>query len=109
MKHISKRVVDQWGLVHVGIYTVISTKILTWTRSFQACNIYIRVCLTFPDWAKKIESVLQKCQSFKSEECGLGGNTNTHIPLPSFWNNMSPDDKKTVVAIFDKNGEYSVT
>jgi hypothetical protein len=33
-KHISKGVVDQWGLVHVGLYAVRATKPETWTTSF---------------------------------------------------------------------------
>ena len=107
-KHIRKGVVDKWGLVHVGIYKVRAMNPETWTRSFRACNMDPIVRLTFPGWSKKIESVIQIGQSFKSDEGGVGYQIDTYILLPSIWYGMSPDEKKDVVAIIDKHGGYYV-
>ena len=52
--HISKVVVDKWGLFNVSIYLVRDTKLETWTRSFRDCNMDPIVRLTFPVRENKI-------------------------------------------------------
>ena len=42
IKFVNKGVVDQWGLVHVGLFAIRSTKRDTWKVSFHACNLYPR-------------------------------------------------------------------
>ena len=39
IKSVNKGVVEQWGLVHVGLFEIRSTKQDTWTVSFHACNL----------------------------------------------------------------------
>ena len=107
-KHVRKCVVYPWGFVFVGIYAVRATKTETWTRSFRIATWILECSLTFPEWSKKIESVLQTGQSFKREEDILLGKTDTYALISYFWNGMIPEDKKSVVAIVDKNENYSV-
>jgi hypothetical protein len=38
----NKGVVDQWGMIHVGLFVIHSTDPETWTNSFGACNLYPR-------------------------------------------------------------------
>jgi len=103
-KQATKGVIDQWGLIHVGLYAVRAARREAWTRSFEVCNLDPRTRLSFPDWAKKIEGFLQAGQSFKIE----GGELDTYPLLPSFWQGMTPDDKKKVVAVIKQHGGYSV-
>ena len=39
IKYENSCVVDQWGLMHVGLYAIQSTKQETWTVSFDACYL----------------------------------------------------------------------
>ena len=39
IKYMNRGVIDQWGLVHVGLYVIRLTKQETWTVSFDACNL----------------------------------------------------------------------
>jgi hypothetical protein len=105
-KQLTRGVVDQWHMVHVGLAAVRNTTPRTWTRSFQACNMDPRCQLSFPRWCKKIESVLQAGQTFKTE----GVNNDMYLLLPSFWHGMIPEEKKKAKDIFDShNQHYSTT
>ena len=102
--HVSKGD-DKWVIINSGIYAVRATKPETWTRSFRACNMDPIVRLTSPGWEKKIESVLQTGQSFKSEEGIVGGQINAYILIPSLRYGVIPDNNKAIVAIVEKHGE----
>ena len=50
-KSLNKGVVDQWGLVHVGLACLQETNKMKyiWTNSFRACNMDPRTQLSFPE------------------------------------------------------------
>jgi hypothetical protein len=98
----TKGVVDQWGMVHVGLYAVRDTKRDIWTRSFDACNLDPRTRVSFSMWAKKIECFLQAGQSFKAEA------VDKYLLLPSFWHGMTPDERKCAIATVVKHEGYSI-
>jgi hypothetical protein len=101
---VNKGVVDQWGLVHVGLFAIRALKAGTWTNSFQACNMDPLTSLSFPQWCKKIEHFIQAGQSFKTE-----GPLNTYALLPSFWHGMTVEERKNTVGIIDKHdGVFTV-
>ena len=105
IKFVNKGVVDQWGLVHVGMFAIRSTKRDTWTISFHACNLDPRTRVSFLDWCKKIDHFLQAGQEFKIETEAM---LDKYSYLPSFWHGMSPVEKRAVVAIVNKHGSYTV-
>ena len=39
IKFVNKGVVDQWGLVHIGLFAIRLTKRDTWTVLFHECNL----------------------------------------------------------------------
>ena len=49
---ITRGVVDQWGLVHVGLGALRECTVKTWTDSFQACNLDPSTRVSFEDWLK---------------------------------------------------------
>ena len=51
--------VDQWGLIHVGLFAVRGLKEETWTKYFRACNMDPHSQLIFDQWCKNIEGLLQ--------------------------------------------------
>jgi hypothetical protein len=102
-KLVTKGVVDQWGMVLVGMMAVRAATRETWTRSYHACNLDPRTRVSFPDWCKKIEHFLQTGQSFKVEK-----DLDKYVLLPSFWHGMKPTEKKLVVSVVEKHGSYTV-
>ena len=87
-KFLNKGVVDQWGLVHAGLFAIRETNPLTWVRSFEACNLNPTTRLPFPDWCKKISDHLQAGESF------LAPTESTYALLPAWWHGMTPAEKK---------------
>ena len=98
-KQVNRGVVDQWGLVHVGLAAVRETKPETWTASFQACNMDPRNQLTFADWCIKISPALMAGQKFKKEMA----NDDPYLLLPGFWHGMSPAEKRQTFDIFSRH------
>jgi hypothetical protein len=84
---VNKGVVDQWGLIHVGLFAIQALKARAWTNSFKACNMDPLTSICFPQWCKKIEHFIQASQSFKTE-----GPLNTYALLPSFWHGMTLEE-----------------
>jgi hypothetical protein len=58
--------------------------------------------VSFGDWTKRIECVLQAGESFKAEA------VDTYLLLPSFWHGMKPDERRLVVASVQKYQGYSI-
>ena len=58
VRYLNKGVVDQWGLVHVGLYCVRSTKREMWEKSFRSCNLHPCNRVSFTEWCRKIEDHL---------------------------------------------------
>ena len=102
--YVSRGVVCQWGMIHVGLYAIRATLPDTWTNSFHACNMDPRTSLSFPDWCKKIQHFLQAGQSFVAPV----GPINKYAMLPSFWHGMTPYEKKKVIATIDLHVNYSI-
>ena len=64
-KLVTKGVVDQWGMVLVGMMAVRAATRETWTRSYHACNLDPRTRVPFLDLRKKIEHFLQSGQCLR--------------------------------------------
>jgi hypothetical protein len=79
--YLNRGVVDQWGLIHAGLYTIRETKRETWIQSFKACNLHPVTHMEFGDWCAKIEQeYLQVGQSFEIEAV----NVDKYTLLPSY-------------------------
>jgi hypothetical protein len=100
-KQLNKGVVDQWGLVHIGLAAVRETKPETWTASFQACNMDPRNQLSFADWCTKISPALMAGQKFKKETA----NDDPCLLLPALWHGMTPAEKRQIFDIFSRHEE----
>ena len=79
-----------------------TTKAETWTNSFVACNLDPRNRLSFPDWCKKIDSVLVGGQMFTKEE-RLPEEHKMYALLPSFWHGMTSEEKKVIMKIVSES------
>jgi hypothetical protein len=99
VKKEGRGVVDQWGLIHVGLYAIRETKPETWIQSFKACNLHPVSRLKFGDWCAKIEQYLQVGQSFEVEAVDV----DKYTLLPSWWHAMMPDEKKNAFDIIEEN------
>jgi hypothetical protein len=62
---ICKGVVDQWGLVHVGLAAVRAVKPSVWIESFKACDLNPHHRVSFEAWCQRIASDLRAGQQFK--------------------------------------------
>jgi hypothetical protein len=100
-KSLNKGVVDQWGLVHVGLACLQESNKMKyiWTNSFRACNMDPRTQLSFPEWCVKINSFLQGGDSFKPEVA----ENDPYLLLPAFWLGMEPSEKRNAVAALNKH------
>lgn len=93
------KIMDQWGLVHVGLYAIRSVEPETWTASFDAVNLDPRTRVVFTEWCKRILPALTTGQEFKVES-----DIDVYSLLPSFWHGMLPEEKKKAVNIVDSHG-----
>ena len=102
-KHINRGVIDQYGLLHVSLYTIRAMTKRTLTSSFHACNLYTLTRVSFPEWSQSIGSFLQTGQTFKCETLLV----NYLLPL-SFWHGTTPEDKKIFVGVIRNHGGFTV-
>jgi hypothetical protein len=100
----SKGVIDQWGLIHVGLYAICETKRETWIQSFKACNLHPVSRLKFEDWCANIEQYLQVGQSFEVEAVDV----DKYTLLPSWWHAMMPDEKKNAFDTIEENEGFTM-
>ena len=63
----NKGLVDQWGMIHVGLFDICSNAPETWTNFFGACNLGPRTLVPFPGWCKKIEHYLRSNDNFNTK------------------------------------------
>lgn len=61
-------VIDQWALVHAVLQCVKDTKLSTWTKYFDTCNLDPSTRVDFKRWRDRISSYLMVGQTFKKEE-----------------------------------------
>jgi hypothetical protein len=101
---LNRGVVDQWGLIHVGLYAIRETKRDTWTRSFEACNLHPVTRMPFGDWCAKIEQYLQVGESFESEAVEV----DKYTLLPSWWQAMEPEEKRNAFDVIEENGGFTM-
>ena len=105
-KQVNKGVIDQWQLIHAGLYAVRNTTPETWTNSFRACNMDPRVKIAFPAWCEKIKDTLQAGDTFKKEKI----ESDPYILLPSMWHGMEPAEKQSAMEVLKEHGySYSAT
>jgi hypothetical protein len=90
------KIIDQWGLVQVGLHAIRTTTPKTWTNSFDAVNMDPRTRVGFAAWCDRIELALRTGLDFKQEN-----SVDTYALLPTLWHGMLPAEKKKVVSIVD--------
>ena len=89
-------VLDQWVLIHVGLFYVFSITEQVWNNSLHACNMYPTTIMPFPAWYKKIKHFLQAGQSLKSE-----GPAQLYHLLTSMWHGMNSTEKIQMVVLIN--------
>jgi hypothetical protein len=97
-------VIDQWGLIHVGLYVICETKREMWTQSLEACNLHPVTHMKFGDWCAKIEQYLQVGQSFEVEAIEV----DKYTLLPSWWHTMKPKEKGNGFDVIKENGGFTM-
>jgi hypothetical protein len=100
---VTKGVVDQWGLVHVGLAAVRMCVPRIWISSFKAVNLHPHFRVPFAVWCKRIESFLEGGQTFKAEEP-----LDLYAMLPPIWQGMEPEEKVKVFEIIEEHKGFSV-
>ena len=100
---VTKGVLDQWQLVHVGLSMVFASKSGTWQASFNRVNLNPKTRVSFGEWCAKIAHFLQGGLTFKPESAD-----DVYALLPSFWHGMQPSEKTAVVATVDFHNGFSI-
>ncbi|KAJ1449690.1 hypothetical protein M885DRAFT_590330 [Pelagophyceae sp. CCMP2097] len=100
---VTKGVVDQWGLDHVGLAVVRDCPASAWAESFAKVNLDPLTRVGFHDWCIKIGHFLQGSMTFKEPDAD-----DSYALLPPFWHGMEPSDKRRVVRIIDAHGDFTV-
>jgi hypothetical protein len=95
---VKEGAVDQWGLIHVGLFALSALKAGTSTNSFKACNMDPLTSICFLQWCKKKEHFIQAGQPFTTE-----GPLNTYAFLPSFWHGTALEERKKTVSTINKH------
>jgi hypothetical protein len=92
------------------MYAVRDTTRECWTASFDACNLDPRKRVSFGNWCLRIGHFLQAGESFKTETFEVDPSaSNIYNMLPSFWNSMTPEEKKVVVEVAAQhNNQFTV-
>ena len=67
-KYLNKGVVDKWGLIHIGLFTVRATKRLTWMKSFETCNLNPMKIICFLYWRKKFMSIFKEASHLNHKQ-----------------------------------------
>jgi hypothetical protein len=101
---VNKGIIDQWGLIHVGLQCIRSTQPATWTSSFDACNLDPRTRVPFVEWCKKIQSFLHAGETFKVEKV----EDDLFLLLPSFWHGMPPVERKGICNLINEKEGFTV-
>jgi hypothetical protein len=103
-KRINGGIVDQWGLVHVGLMIVRSCLPEVWTSSFHACNLCLSTRVSFPEWIHRITSDVQARGIFKPPSTD-----DMYQMLPSLWHGLTPQERHAAASIVEKHGDiYTV-
>ena len=85
------------------------TKAVNWTKSFRHVNLHPFHRDDFPTWCKRIGRYL-RAGEFLKDESAYSYASETFSLLPSFWNGMSPVERRVVVTVTEtNNNEMSVT
>ena len=102
---VSKGVVDQWGLVAVGLMAVRSgTKDpQMWIDAAKKVNLHPGFRRPFADWLEEKRGFLEGGLNFKLEDYSA----DVYPLLPSLWHAMLPTEKRRVMAIVERNGGYT--
>jgi hypothetical protein len=100
--YLKRGVVDQWGLIHAGLYAICKTKRETWIQSFEACNLHPVTPMEFGDWCAKREQYLQVGQLFEVEAF----NIDKYTLRPSWRNVMKPKEMRNAFDVIKENGGF---
>ena len=103
---VTRGVVDQWGLVAVGLMAVREgiKHPEMWVEAAQKVNLHPPTRRSFSGWLSEIGHFLEGGKSFKMEAYS----SDIYPLLPTFWHAMEPTEKRTVMAIVERNeGKYT--
>lgn len=103
---LTRGVVDQWQLIHVGLHAVRACTRDAWIMSFKRVNIHPKFRVPFGEWCKKIEHFIQAGQTFYQP----ADTRDIFALLPAFWRGMRPCERQLVVSIIDDHhhGQFTV-
>ena len=95
-------VINQWQLIHVVLNALRGTKPSACENSFHACNLNPETRVPFLEWCVKIESFLQKGNTFKVETVDF-----KCLLLPRFWHGILPADKNKLCNLIETQGGFT--
>ena len=98
-KSIDSGIINQWGLVHVGLHMLRACPAQAWISSFQACNLLLKTRVPFSDWCAKISSDMMAGDTFKAPE-----EDETYDLMPAVWKSLSPEERTNVITVFEEHG-----
>lgn len=100
----NKNILDQYALVHCGLAAVRKTKANPeiWRKSFVSTNTKPDEMISFVDWCKKVEGLLQGSDSYDLIQQNM--NVDKYTLLPAMWQAMTPAEKRKAVEVVAKHG-----
>ena len=95
---VSRGIVDQWGLVHVMVQSILDCTAQIWETSYIKTNLHIKARVSFEMWLKRIQPHLQAGATFKFETL-----QEKYWLLPSLWHGMLPCERQAVIKVIDEH------
>ena len=103
---ITRGVISQWDLVHVGLAMVRQSG-EPWETSFKMTNLHPETRLPFEQWIQKIKPMVQGGSSFQADTLQPAGK---FWMLPTFWLGMEPGERRDVIKMIDSHdSKYTVS
>ena len=102
---VTNGVVDQWGLVAVGLMAVRrgNANPKMWTDAAIKVNLQPPSRRSFSAWLEEKRGFLEGGKNFKMESFS----NDVYPLLPALWHAMLPVEKRLVMAIVELNGGYT--
>ena len=98
-----KGVIDQWALVHAGLYALRNTGVDVWVKSARGVNLLMSERKTFAEWIPTKSHFIQSGMNFK-REVSVTSPEYVYSLAPVWWHGTTPDEKALIMAIVDRHG-----
>ena len=95
--------IDQYSLVHAGLYAVRETGVEVWNKSAEKVNLLMSKRKEFSEWIATKSHFLEGGKNYK-RSYDFSSPEYLYPLVPAFWHGMAPEEKKNAMAIIDRHG-----